>query len=607
MESEKSDKKPLPVSVQDFQKLIQGGYYYVDKTRGIKTVMTEDSTVLLVTRPRRFGKTLFMDTLARFLRFEEGRRNTTALAPEVLFKGLDILKDQAFCDAYMGKFPVVFVSLKGIYGKDFKEAYKKFVGKVFNVCTSYAYLLESQRLPEWDKQDLRHCMDKLFLADPENQTSVQLFLQLLVKCLFRHHGQPVVLLIDEYDVPLAKAAAGGYYDDMIGLIRPLLEEALKPDPDTDAVYLQKAVLTGCLRVSKESIFTGLNNPGVNTVCSEDVTLGDVIGFTPDEVRAMLTYYELPKRMADVAHWYDGYRFAGREIYCPWDVINFCWLAGRNEDPQTYMPENYWEGTGSDEAIKEFLGFLTSEDADRMQVLVDGGAIDITINDKLTYSDFAQHRSADFWTLLLFTGYLTVVKRLPQADSYQVRIPNEEVRNTFVKNVKERFSEADAGFAAHGKKLAEAALSGDADGMAEVLVPLLRGYVSVRDAAAKAPAENYYHGFLSALFACAGLPTGNFVSNGEAGDGFADIVFVSGVGSRRIGVVIEIKRCDKPEDMYDFADAALQQIRDKRYTEKLDKLRCGRKYVYGIAFCRKDCAVTGGEESTVWPVVGGGSQ
>lgn len=229
----------------------------------------------------------------------------------------------------------------------------------------------------------------------------------------------------------------------------------------------------------------------------------------------------------------------------------------------------------------------------MQALVDGRAVDLMINDKLTYSDFSLHRATDFWTLLIFAGYLTVVERLAGPNKYRVRIPNEEIRDTFIRNVKDRFSKEDEGFCQHGRQLVEAALSGNADGMTEVLAPLLKGYVSVRDAATRAPVENYYHGFLTALFASSGLPTGNFVSNGEAGDGFADIVFLSGVGARRIGVVIEIKRCDKAESLCDAADAALKQIHDKHYAECLDKYRCGKACLYGVAFCRKDCAVTGG--------------
>ncbi len=588
----KTEKKPLPAGIQDFQEMVQNGCYYVDKTRFIKSVMMENSSVLLITRPRRFGKTLFMDTMARFLRNKEGRGHQAA-APESLFEWLEITKDRDFCNAYMGQFPVVFLSMKSIYGEDYREAYEKFASLVVATCVQHGYLLNSSKLSALDKQNLTRCLDFDYLADPEHKTTAQKFLQILVSCLCRHHDRKVVLLIDEYDVPLAKATAAGYYDKMIGLVRPLLEDALKPDPSTDAVYLRKAVLTGCLRVSKESIFTGLNNPGINTVCSEDVVLSEAIGFSPDEVTGMLDYYGLSNRLEDVKHWYDGYRFAGRDIFCPWDVIKFCQSALCSQNPQTYRPENYWDGTGSSDTIREFLGFLAEEDADRMQSLVDGGSVDLTINDKLTYSDFALHRSSDFWTLLLFTGYLTVVERLIEPNEYRVRIPNDEIRDTFIRNVKERFSKEDARFSQHGKQLVEAALAGDADGMAEVLVPLLKGYVSVRDAATRAPAESYYHGFLTALFASSGLPMGDFVSNGEAGDGFADIVFFSGVGTRRIGVVIEIKRCSKKDDLYDAADMALKQICDKHYTERLDKFRCGKTCLYGIAFCRKDCVVTGG--------------
>lgn len=580
----------LPVGVQDFQKIIRTDCYYVDKTRFIKSVMTEDSDVLMITRPRRFGKTLFMDTLARFLRFDEGRRNTTAAAPQELFAGLEIARDQAFCNEYMGQFPVVFFSLKSVYGDDFTEAYENFAQEVLHVCEPYRYLIDSEKLTESDKQYLRRLLSLDYLEDLRHKATAQKCLKILVSCLSRHHERPVVLLIDEYDVPLAKAAAKGYYDEMIGVVRPLLENGLKSDPDTDEAYLRKAVLTGCLRVGKESIFTGLNNPGINTVYSEDRTLCEAIGFTADEVQAMLAHYGLAERFEAVRRWYDGYRFYRSDIYCPWDVVNFCSKALASDDPNTYEPKNYWLGTSGNDVIEEFLDFLTDEDTARMQTLVDGGTVEITVNDKLNYNDFAHHNPQDFWTLLLFTGYLTAVEPVVgRLDTYRVRIPNEGILDAFKKNIEAHFSETNRQYAEVGQRLAAAVFGGDAEAVKAVLAPLLRRYVSVRDAATKAPAENYYHGFLSAMLACAGDAVVNFHSNAEAGDGFADLVFTS--ADQTIGVVVEIKRCEKRQAMPEATSAAVQQIKERHYVEGLDGYGCRKVWAYGVAFCGKSCLVS----------------
>lgn len=585
--------KVLPIGMENFRDLIRSNCYYVDKTDFIKTVMESGSKVHLITRPRRFGKTIFTDTLKSFLQIDLQKPGNTE-RNQALFAGLSVMKDRTFCDAFLGQYPVISMTLKDIEGEDFSAAYRMFAENLDDTIAPYSFLLTSPRLDERDKETLRNYLTMGYLKDPNHLDDAKNFLKNLTAWLSKHFERQTVVLIDEYDVPLAKAAHFGYYDKMLELIRAFLGQVLKEKPraESDApAYLKKAVLTGCLRVSKESIFTGINNPAINTVCSEDRTLNKVIGFTMDEVRKLLNYFGLTQRFEDVRQWYDGYRFAGEEMYCPWDVINFCDQAIRSGKPDTYLPYNYWDGTGGTDVIEEFLGFLSPEDADRMQVLVDGGSIALTINEKLTYSDFATHQSDDFWTLLLFTGYLTVESRLPTANSYRVRIPNKEIRDCFVKNVKARFSDSNREFVTYGRDLAVAALEGDADKMTEVIVPLLKNYISVRDTASKAPAENYYHGFLTALLSCAGSYAGDLRSNIEAGDGFADIAFTYGVGSRKVGVIIEIKRCEKPEDMYDMADNALRQIEEKRYTEYLDKLRCNKKHVFGIAFCRKDCAVT----------------
>lgn len=590
--------RELPIAIENFPDLIRNNCYYVDKTSFIKPVMTAGKKVRLITRPRRFGKTLFMDMLKSFLQLD-WKKPGSSEAHQKLFAGLKITADQDFCRRYMGQCPVIFLTFKDVEGADYGQAYAAFAALLESKVAPYRFLLDSPRLDDFDKDALVRYLTPGYLKDRGHEDDAKSFLKTLTICLSKHFNSQVVLLIDEYDVPLAKAAQFGYYKEMLNLIRAFLGQILK-EPAQDefdaTAYVRKAVLTGCLRVSKESVFTGINNFDVNTVCSEDQALSGVIGFEEAEVRTLLVDYDLSGRFADVKHWYDGYRFAGHDIYCPWDVISFADKAIGSGEPALYQPGNYWEGTSGNEVIDEFLGFLPGEDADQMQTLVDGGEVNITINDKLTYSDFAQHESRDFWTLLLYSGYLTVVKRL-SLNTYSVKIPNQEIRDTFINKVKSRYSKANREFVSYGRDFAKAALEGNSDAMADVLVPLLQNYVSVRDTATKAPAENYYHGFLTALLTCSGSYAKDLCSNAEAGDGFADLIFTYGAGSKRVGVVIEIKRSDKPEDMYDCADAALKQIEDKRYTAYLDRLRCGKQYVYGIAFCRKDCAVVGGEKGS----------
>lgn len=588
-------QKKLAVGGENFPDMIRKNCYYVDKTDFIKTVMESENRVMLITRPRRFGKTLFMDTLKNFLQMDFAKPGSTKQHEE-MFAGKKVLQEQEFCRNFMGQYPVIFLSLKEVEGANYEKAYRQFAVKLSFVAAQYEFLLDSPNLTQREKAKLELYLDEDSLKDLSHEDDCKNFLKNMVVWLSKHFKRQVVLLIDEYDVPLAKAAKFGYYKDMLELVRSSLGNILKEDPQAAlnaSTYMYKAVLTGCLRVSKESIFTGINNPSVNTVCSNDKTLNESIGFNTEEVFSLLQYYGLENRYDDVKRWYDGYRFADCEIYCPWDVINFCDKALRSQNPALYQPENYWEGTSGNDVIDEFLGFLSAEDADMMQTLVDGGEIDLTINDKLTYGDFEQHDPRDFWTLLLYSGYLTVVKQLPSLNAFRVRIPNEEVRDSFINKVKSRFSKANKKFVSYGRDFAKAALNGDCDAMADILGPLLKNYVSVRDTATKAPAENYYHGFLSGLLGCAGEYAQDVLSNAEAGDGYADLTFTSGMGSKRIGVIIEIKRCKTKGDMYDYADAAVKQIEEKHYTAYLDRLRCGKKCVYGIAFCRKDCAISGG--------------
>ena len=582
----------LPLGQQSFVDLRSANNYYVDKTPFIKAVMEYDAQVLLLTRPRRFGKTLFMDTLQCFLKIDPTNPGNSD-ANARIFEGLKILEDKTFCQTWMGQHPVIGLTFKDVSGNAFESAYKALANRLCALADQYAFLLESPKLTQRQKTLLTRYIDPDYLRNPSNQDMAETFLKELSTMVAAHYGRKVILLIDEYDVPLAKAAARGYYKDMVDVIRSFLSEALKPSPTTDS-YLLKAVLTGCLRVSKESIFTGLNNPGINTVCSEDKALSEAIGFTESEVKALLDYYELGACFEKVKTWYDGYRFHRSDIYCPWDVINFCAQARRFDDPVQYAPRNYWANSSSNDVIDEFLGFLSGEDTDKMQTLVNGGTIDITVNEKLNYGELSQHHPEDFWTLLFYTGYLTIAKRLPnQPLAFRVRLPNEEVRETFRESVLAHFSAGNARFAARSLDVVKATLAGKTNDVARHLEQLLRNYVSVRDAATKAPAENFYHGFLCALCACAdGQLIDNLRSNAEAGDGFADLAYTAWCGNDRTGVVLELKHCAKPEAMLSAAKSALAQIEAKHYRDYLDQFGCSQQYAYGIAFCGKSCVVQG---------------
>lgn len=582
--------KTLPIAIENFSDMIRKDCYYVDKTSFIKTVMEAGCKVQLITRPRRFGKTLFMETLKSFLQIHFQKPGSTEHNAS-LFEGLKVSECPEFCRKYLGQYPVIFLSLKGVEGRDYAVAYRQFAEKLSMTAAPYAFLQNSPRLSDEEKTTLGNYLSKRYMKDLAHEDDCKSFLKDMTAWLSKHFERQVVVLIDEYDVPLAKAAQFGYYTDMLSLVRAFLGGVLKEDPQPEAdasAYLRKAVLTGCLRVSKESVFTDVNNFDVNTVCSDDRTLNEAVGFNTEEVSNLLAYYGLSSRLSDVKHWYDGYRLAGSEIYCPWDVINFADKAIRSGNPASFPPGNYWEGTSGNDVIEEFLGFLTADDADKMQTLVDGGSVPVTVNEKLTYRDFADHRSDDFWSLLLFTGYLTVTESAEVAGTYRVKIPNEEIRNTFDRKIKSVYSKSNRQYARYGERLAEAFLSGDADAVRKVLMPLLRRYVSVRDEATKAPPENYYHGFLSAMLVCAGDRVANLHSNAEAGNGFADLVFTS--EDLTIGAVIELKRCAKPEDMPRAAQDGLEQIQAKNYVQVFDPYQCAHCYGFSIAFSKKLCIV-----------------
>ena len=491
----------------------------------------------------------------------------------------------------MGQYPVLLVSLREVKGLMFESAMTALVETIQPIAERYACLLQSSKLTEEDKIYLKHCQSREYLLDSSHWVDLRVFLSKMTTMLARHFERQAVLIIDECDVPMQKAVEAGYYTEMLDFMQAFLS-CLKEDDNVSInglPVIKKSIVTGCLKVSKASIFTDINNFSVSTVCMQGGALSTAIGFTAAEVDELLTYYGLNDKRETVKEWYDGYRFGQAEIYCPWDVIHYCTdILDEGINRETFQPQNYWAETSSNDVIDEFLGFLSQDDTDKMQTLLDGGVIEFQVNEQITYDDFVQHEPDDFWTLLLFTGYLTVVSQ--EGDFVRVRIPNKEIKKTFASRVLKKFSKKNPSFVHYGEALVTEAFKGNADGVQNVIAGILDGYVSVRDAATRAKAENFYHGFLSALIACAGKAVENFSSNAEAGDGYADILFTSPTAPR-IGVVIEIKHCAKPGAMESSAAKALQQIEGKRYVKGLQGLGCREYYGYGIAFSGKSCVVT----------------
>mgnify|MGYP002515677958 CR=1 FL=1 len=585
-------KKTLAVGTESFQNMVNNNRYYVDKTGFIKPLMESGSFVQLITRPRRFGKTLFLDTVRTFLEVNE-KKPGDASYQQSLFSDLNILNQKDFCNRFMGQFPVLFISLRTVKGQTFDSAMNALAEVIQPIAENYASLIDSPRLSDDDKTFLRNTLSRAYLLNPAHRQDLSVFLSKLTSILARHFERQVVLLIDEYDVPLQKAAKADYYPAMLEFVQSFLSP-LKSETSlrvNGRPALRKAILTGCLRVSKASIFTDVNNFDVNTVCLQGGSLATAFGFTESEVNDLLNYYDLADQKSVVKHWYDGYRFGNADIYCPWDVICFCndiQEVGINMG--SFFPENYWADTSSNDVIEEFLGFLSSEDADKMQHLLDGGSVELCVNEQLTYGDFKDHCSDDFWTLLLLTGYLTIQERLPGKNQcFRVRIPNEEIRLTFEKKIRAHFSKANSQLVNRGVELAHSFLSGNAENVRKTLLPLLRKYISVRDSATKAPPENYYHGFLTAMLACAGSTIENFHSNRESGNGFADLVFTS--PDQDVGVIVEIKRCNKDQEMMTSAQKALAQIKTQNYVQELMNYDCRQLWGFGIAFYGKACVIT----------------
>ena len=578
-------RKGIAAGTDDYSKVIYDNCYFVDKTSLIKDVFAQNkSEVLLISRPRRFGKTLTMSMFYHFLSINHNKPEDLSSHVE-LFKDTQIYQDREFCQQYMGHYPVIFLSLKSVEGINFETAYQKLAEIIYGLVDSqFRFLLQSNELSDGNKRDLQYLLDLDNLEKVSSSVKLQFSLQKLTQFLYQHYGKKAIVLIDEYDVPLAKASVRGYYNQMVDVIRGMLGNVLKTN-----TYLEKAVLTGCLRVSKESIFTGLNNISVNTVFSRDVELATGVGFTKDETIDMLDYYGLSSFNNIVKEWYDGYNFANHEMFCAWDVVKFCAEAIRLENCQDMIPQNYWINTSSNDLIYQFLGYLTEQDAVDMQTLVDGGTISKKIRETLNYEDLKQHESDDFWSMLLYTGYLTVAghSNFDVASSeLNLRIPNKSIRNCFKEKIQDYFTKAPTQVQ-KAARILECIFNADPKQLRLAINDALAKFISFRDVSTSAPKEYYYHGFLNGVFSTQTEHLMNYVSNPEAGNGYADIIFLS--KDSLLGVVLELKYTADGNELVPTAKVALKQIEEKRYVEVFKKNGITEKvHAFGISFNHKSC-------------------
>ena len=557
----------LPVGIENFEEIRQLGFYYIDKTRLIEQLLQGWGKVTLFTRPRRFGKTLNMSMLKSF--FEIGTDKS-------LFDGLYISGNKELCDAYMGRYPVIFLSFKGVDGLDFASAKRMLYAVLKDEFDRHYYLKNSDALTDED----RTLFTRMLQGTDEN---IEDSIRMLSKLLFKHFGQKAVILIDEYDVPLDKAFQNGYYKEMVSLIRGLFGQALKTNE-----FLQFAVLTGCLRISKESIFTGLNNFKVMSIT--DSRFDEQFGFTDKEVRMLLSDYGMDSHFDEIKEWYDGYHFGRADVYCPWDVINH---VDHLRDDSDAKPQTYWINSSGNSLVRRLINRADSSTKDEIERLIAGEAIEKVIRLDLTYDEI-DNSIDNIWSVLFTTGYLTKIGevKLPDSESYAYKlvIPNKEVREVFVLQIQEWFKAVVANENDTMKLLSRAILDKDEQQIARQLNIVMGRMISILDT--KAPddmKENFYHGLLLGLLRGSN-PDWLIKSNRESGDGFSDILIKP--EDPDAGIVIEVKYAKEMISLDAACEAAMAQIKEKRYDEALrDEGRCDI-LAYGIAFCRKRCRVVG---------------
>ena len=605
----------LPYGKDDFPLLREGNCYFVDKPPYLKTVFTDQSAVMLFTRPRRFGKTLLISMFDSFLKINPEKPFDNSKQLE-LFKGTKILEDKEFCDKFMGQCPVITITLKKVDGTNFKEFYESFASAVYDVTLRYSYLKNSNKLDKSEKEELEHLTTKSYLLKIENQQTVKDALRTLSRLLYKEYGKRAILLIDEYDVPLATASyrdrvnkvlyknrpdfVADCHEKMVVLMKGFFD-LLKTTPGDEGA-ISKAVITGCLKVAKNSLFTGVNNFNVCSVVDREQKYTGIIGFTKEDTYKFLKDYELENFSEKVKEHYDGYKFFDKEMFCPWDVVNFIdenHKYNLNGETDSIRTNNYWLGTTSDKSLYDYLGYLTDSDNKKMQDLVDGKSISFKLNESMNYDTLSEHNSNDFWSLLLHTGYLTVDwEKTDEAEFSKdgktnkevfARIPNLEILGCFNNNIKERF-----GNVVKRDNLAlnisNALLEGNVDFVQNKLGPLLRSFVSVMDTATRAPHENYYHGFLNGIFTNCKDSLGEYHSNYESGDGYADITFNNLGGTK--ACVIEIKVCKEKESRAKKANEAIEQILEKHYANAIfEDENITYVNAVGMAFSGKNCFIT----------------
>ena len=552
----------VPVGTSDFREIREEEYYYIDKTGLIKELLsTKGTKVTLFTRPRRFGKTLGMSMLAHFFDIREDSRE--------LFQGLKISENRELCENWMNQYPTIFVSFKDINGLEFSAAYERLQGMLVELFKKYEYLLKSDEVYDDDKRIFR-----LIKSEEASFGHISRSLLVLTHMLQDYYKKPVILLIDEYDVPVAKASENGYYREMLDVIRNILSTALK-----DNTALKFAVVTGCLRITKESIFTGVNNFTTDTI--SDRRYDEYFGFTQAEVEQLLKDAELEKQFELVQQWYDGYHFGDMDIYCPWDVLNY---VNKAMIQGTVQPENFWENTSGNTIIRQFLERTEYDITEKFEILLDGGYIKEEISETLTY-DVVYSSEKNLWSLLYMTGYLTKVepeKLLPEERSeFQkmfLQIPNAEVMDIFRKSVVEWFY--DKSINSDRREFFEALWNGNASKLTELLSDLLFDTISFHDYA-----ESFYHAFVTGLVASAGYIV---ESNYENGLGRSDIVIKD--RRNRRAVVIEAKIASSEDRLETECQNAIKQIEENQYARKIERSGFRKVVRYGIAFYKKECLV-----------------
>lgn len=558
-------KKTLPIGIEFFRDFKENDYYYVDKTAFIAELLRTRGAVNLFTRPRRFGKSLNMNMLKTF--FGIG-------ADASLFEGLDISRETKLCERHMGKYPVISLSLKDVEGGTYEAALKMMSGIIKQEARRHQYLFDSSRLTEIDKESLKELFTPYLDEDVQKRS-----LNLLSELLGKHYGCRAVILVDEYDVPLDKAYQKGYYEQMVGLIRSFLSQAFKTNEN-----LEFAVLTGCLRIAKESIFTGLNNFKVYSI--SDAQCAGYFGFTDSEVREMLKYYGVEDRFPDMKEWYDGYHFGDVDVYCPWDVIGQCDLLRVSKDAPM---RPHWENSSSNVIVKDILEDATASAKEEIEALISGEAVEKEIIPELTYTDLgnknANIRQTYLWSVLYSTGYLTDVEK-PKGRRHRLVIPNKEIHRIYENKILTWFEDQITGDTKRWERFCRAVKSGDEETVQELFGAFLSESISIRDTAVrKDKKENFYHGMLLGLLRAEG--SWAVRSNAESGAGYPDILLI--IPLEKTGCVIEVKYAE--DGAFDKAlREAMEQIETHAYTGLLRQKGMETIHKYGLACYRKTCRV-----------------